>query len=224
MPLFHLDWVVCANGYRIEEREFHKRLGAVGPNRSGPHIVANSEHWEQNTPLKTPGLYRQLADCEESPEGVLGFINLHGFLHAQKSPAEPVADAIVMIRATKKFVEDIENQDWGSLEDSAFSVQILHRYIGGLVSGVLFQTHPYSEQLKLSHLNRPILTIRPANLAVALQVQAMEDASLGINLRNCKNPECPEYLGSNSHRPQAEYCSPKCQRHHSYLKRKAAKK
>ncbi len=230
MSLFHLDWFRCAGGYRIESFDkigdepgfwfVEMESGRTETGDFGLNIVANSEHWWPTRPLDLPGLYRQLADCEPNAEGALEFINRHGFLNNPKSYAEPVADAVSTILAMRELVDDIDDPDWQMI------AQTLDGWgdtsSGGIGQlGIILETPP--DLYRPPYSTRPTLKLRPANLGSALQVQALEDACLGINLRNCKSPECPEYLGSNSHRPQAEYCSQKCQRHHSYLKRKAAK-
>lgn len=221
MPLFHLDWYRCLDGYRIEERadppawRHSKRNTVLEDVEGGLVILPNSARWEETQPLKIPGAYRQFADWDGSQDGLLKLTNAYGFLLRPKAKQDHVDDAGELISRLARLVAAIDCQDWQSIPHGLSRAG--HERVsptggvGGL--GVLFDV---SE-------NRPIMQLRPKNLAVALQVQALADVSFGIEHRRCKNPECDHYFpvrGPDAHRSDAEYHSEPCRRRHAYLSKK----
>ena len=221
MPLFHLDWYRCLDGYRIEEQASPPReqrakrntvLEGIG---GGRVIVPNSSQWEEIRPLQVPGAYRPFANWDGGEDGLLKLTNAYGFLISPKAKAEHVDHARTLISRVAWLVAAIDRQDW-HLIAHGLSRAGQHRVFatGGVgILGVLFDV---SE-------NRPIMKLRPANLAAALQVQALADVSFGIEHRKCKNPECDEYFpvrGPDAYRSDAEYHSEACRRRHAYLSKK----
>ena len=96
MSLFHLDWFVCRDGYRLEERRSPLRTRRSGGSRLV--IVPNSNAWVPSKPLDSPGLYRELGACDlGGPEELLRFIEYNGLLFRAKAPKEELANVIEYI-------------------------------------------------------------------------------------------------------------------------------
>jgi hypothetical protein len=174
MSLFHLDWFVCQDGYRLEERRAPRRAPRSG--ESGLVIVPNSNTWVPSKPLDSPGLYRRLCACDlDGPEDLLRFIEYNGLLFRAKASKEPLANLIDYVLGMRRLLAAIDRCDWRSIagglsrtgEDQLFPT-------GGIGHlDVLFQV-PNNEGAS------PSLKLRPANLAEGLQVQALADVSLGV--------------------------------------------
>jgi hypothetical protein len=173
MPLFHLDWFVCQDGYRLEERRASRRVRRSGENRLV--IVPNSEAWLPSKPLNSPGLYRHLCGCDlGGPEELLGFIQTYGLLFRAKGPKEPLADVVEYALSMRHLVTAIDGCDWRSIAEGL-------RRPG---EGKLFPTRGIGRLAVLFEVSddgraSPSLKLRPANLADGLHVQALSDASLG---------------------------------------------
>lgn len=223
MSFFHLEWPICRDGYRIEKREPSKdpkRPIAMGDG-GGVFIVSNSTNWRQTEPLNIPGLHRIFSKCEPSPEGVLNFINVYGFLLRRKARQEQVDVVIEQILEMRRLVEAIDRRDWKSIADGLSGAgQEQDRIFpsGGIGRlGILFDVS----------VDQPKLNLRPASLADALQVQALSDVSLGVKHQECNNPECDQYFpvsGPGAKRGDAKYHEPACQRRHAYLNRRESEK
>jgi len=174
MSLFHLDWFVCQDGYRLEEWRAPRR-----PRRSGESrlvIVPNSNAWVPSKPLDSPGLYRQLCACDlDGPEDLLRFIEYNGLLFGAKASNEPLAKHMEYVLGMRRLLAAIDRCDWRSIADGLSRTGEDQLFptgrIGRLV--VLFQA-PNNERAS------PSLKLRPANLADGLQVQALADVSLGV--------------------------------------------
>ena len=143
MSLFHLDWFKCADGHHIEERpdhwvEVHPDNPAQG--FPGLYIVPNvppgqsldSGHWLRTEPLDHPGLYRQLADCEPSAEGVLDF---RGTLAVEKTA--PVGFEQIDLR----FELDTDADE----EQLATLLKLTERYC------VIYQTLRHAPSIGVTH-------------------------------------------------------------------------
>jgi len=174
MPLLHLDWFVCQDGYRLEERRASRRIRRSG--QTGLVIVPNSDAWLPSKPLNPSGLYRQLCGCDlGGPEELLGFIQANGLLFRAKAAREPLADVIEYALSMRHLLAAIDRCDWRSIADGLSRTGEDQLFptgrIGRLV--VLFQA-PNNERAS------PSLKLRPANLADGLQVQALADVSLGV--------------------------------------------
>jgi hypothetical protein len=218
MPLFHLDWFRCLDGYRIERRpvppggEEWLEDGSERSNGSERFIVPNSpNNWEEYRPLEIPAAYRQFANWakrDTSEDGLLKLINAYGSLWRPKAKHEHAQDVVRLILRIQNIVEAIDRRDWQSIAQGLErEAQARRRSLA-----VVFEVSA----------NPPTLKLRPGSLAEALVVQALADASLGIGHRKCKNPECDRYFpvgGEGAYRSDAEYHSPACQRRHTYLKR-----
>lgn len=216
MALFHLDWHRCLDGYRIEEQLVS--TWDLKGYELWRGIVSNSENWEQYQLFDIPAAYRQFANWDRSEGGLMKLINAYGFLvrakkrTAEASYTESLGRTAQLILQVKNLVEAIDSRDWQSI---AQQLDQAGRDGTGNVGrlGVIFEVSA----------DQPVLKLRPANLADALQVQALADASLGIEHRKCKNPECDQYFpvkGHNAYRSDAEYHSEPCRRRHAYLIKK----
>lgn len=218
MPLFHLDWFVCADGYRIEERKHRKGKTVMTSGGGGRFIVPKSNAWFPTTPLQIHGLYRQLADCDLKAAGILRFVNAHGFLVHAKAHEENVEGVTEYVMGMRSLVKAIDRREWKSIADGLNRAKDRIGGVGRL--GVSFEL-PKNGDL------RPALKLRPTSLVDALQVQALSDATLGVVHKKCKNPECEEYFplsGPDAYRSDAEYHSDQCRMRHTYLKRRSVKK
>ncbi|HEY1243245.1 MAG TPA: hypothetical protein VGF29_00305 [Hyphomicrobiaceae bacterium] len=217
MSLFHLDWYRCLDGYRIDERvnprvEKLPLMGVAGTH--GRFIVPNSRRWEPIEPMKIPGAYRQFANWDGTERGLLKLINAFGFLNAPKATDEIADIAERFMSNLALLVRALDAQDWLYISDALSRAAHDRMGIGRLA--ILFD---------VQEGNRPVLKLRPPNLAQALQVQALADATLGVEHRKCKNPECDGYFpvsGPDALRSDAEYHDEACRRRHAYLIKKAS--
>jgi hypothetical protein len=171
MSLFHLDWFVCRDGYRLEERRSPRRTRRSGGSRLV--IVPNSNAWVPSKPLDSPGLYRQLGACDlGGPEEILRFIEYNGLLFRAKAPKEELVNVIEYISGMRRLLAAIDRSEWRSIADALnrpgrdelFPI----RGVGRLT--IVFDVPNCQRAL-------PSLKLRPANLAEGLQVQALADAS-----------------------------------------------
>jgi hypothetical protein len=116
MLLFHLDWFVCEDGYRLEEWPASRRVRRSGENRLV--IVPNSEAWLPSKPLNSPGLHRHLCGCDlGGPEELLGFIQTNGLLFRAKGPKEPWADVVEYVLSMRHLLTAIDGCDWRSIAE-----------------------------------------------------------------------------------------------------------
>jgi hypothetical protein len=170
-------------------------------------IVPKSSRWVEE-PLRDPSAYRRYAELNGDSTGadLLKLTNEYGFLLRPQAKEEDIAEVCEQIRQLKEVVEAIERRDWKRLKVGFRGDAMLERpeSLDGL----------------------PQFEIRPRDLATALRLQAVLDASLGAKHRKCKNPECDRYFpieGPNAYRKGAEYHDPACQRRHYYRKGRGEK-
>src|SRR5688572_16157290 len=133
--LLHLPWAHCPDGYRLEERTAKSGGSILSGDPSGIVIVPKSRRfpypWE---PLKTPALYRQLADCPLTPEGALGFVQRHGFLFRARAKEESVSPAGILdtIRNARWLVTAIDGEKWDDIAKGLNSLAETDEMGGGL--------------------------------------------------------------------------------------------
>jgi hypothetical protein len=134
MPLLHLDWFVCQDGYRLEERRAPRRIHRSG---QGLVIVPNSDAWLASKPLNASRLYRQLCGCDlNGPEELLEFIQANGLLFRAKAPKEPLADVVEYVLSMRHLLAAIDRRDWCSIAEGLRCPGKLFPNVGRL--GVLF--------------------------------------------------------------------------------------
>ena len=204
MHLFHLDWFVDRDGYRIISR------------RGEDFIVGNGGELDHTEPFKIPGLCRRLAACEKTPDGALGFVSTYGPLFGPVS--DRVANVINAIGIAQDLYTMAHLKQWNSiaglLEESMLADKLSRTGGVGRLS-VVFAVG--------SEKQRPQLNLVPSTLFDAALVQLLEEISSERPLRKCKRPGCPEwftYGPGTKHRETAFYCSSKCQKAHEYQRRK----
>jgi hypothetical protein len=194
--LFHLDWPIDPDGYRIS--------GSA----DGAVIVRNGGDLITQTPLEVPGLCRRLAACDTYAD-LCEFVGKYGFLTGPERDSEPL-ELLSSARAVAKgLTEAPDNMSIGAFLDAA---PLLIPNGFGVVN---VQFDEFDERM------RPKLKFRPANLYQGIMLQFLEE--VGQPMRHCKRPGCPEwftYGPGTDHRETALYCSPKCQNAHTYDKRK----
>ena len=222
MSLVHLDWFVCRDGYRVDE-QVHKAGSIAEGDAKRLYIIPKSQTWVPSTPLETPGLYRELADCDLSRQSIEKFIGQYGFLFQAKARKELFPEVVQQIRGMRQLLKVIERREWQKIADSLGRAGQNNMFPSGGIGrmGVVFRVRKNQE-------SPPEFKIRPASLADALQVMALADVSLGVAHRKCRNPECDHYLaigGPDGYRSDAEYHTPECRMRHNYLlKRKGSKR
>jgi hypothetical protein len=225
--LFHLDWFVDLDGYRVERRPVTPSLEDVARSLEDPSvlderfidcIVRKGGQLEMRTPLKVPGLCRRLADCPKTNEAVIGFVSRFGPLFGPDP--EPLSEIYDAIDVAQGLVALAETEDWHSIAvwlDKAW-IDALPSQAGGIGRlGIAFSK---------AGNERPRLQLQPPNLFHAALVQFLEEVSSGGPLRRCRLPTCPEWFTYGPHtgrRETALYCSPRCQNAHTYLKRKESR-
>ena len=217
MSLFHLDWFVCQDGYRLEERPAPRRARLITQGKGAGLVIApNSDAWFPSKPLDIPGLYREFCDCDlRGPEGLLRFIEYNGLLFRAKASKEALADVIEHVLGMRRLLAAIDRRDWRSIADALTRANQEKLFPSGGIGrlGILFD-------LPKKDGAPPSVKLQPASLADALQVQALADASLGVLHKKCKNPECDHYFplsGPNALRRGAEYHSTECRLRHRYV-------
>ena len=219
MNFFHLDWPVDLDGYRIETEKAPagRRASVLGD--TGPRIVRNGGRLDIRQPLKADGLCRWIAKGEKTPEGALAIVSRFGFLFSAKARSESVAEIYDAIDVAWWLVNMADAKYWHLIEQWLAGVgHDNERFIHGGIGRLGVQFAPGAE--------RPSLRLRPANLFNAALVQLLEEVSIGKPLKPCARPGCPEYFTygpGTGKRETKEYCSPKCQNAHTYLKRKEAR-
>jgi hypothetical protein len=225
-PLFHLDWAVCQDGYKLEDRPPVTGGSLIGRRPREIVIVPRSNKYYPTKPLEVPALYRVFAKCKRTYAGVLGFVKTYGMLGSSRAKSETVCylpggrtklyggyfEAIDNLRS---LVRAIEARDWPTLSTWLADLDN-HPGGGGLGRMGLLLCESDNGQREIR--------LRPSSLGSALQVQAIADATIGAEHRKCKCPGCLNYFrigrSGGGLRRGAEYCSPKCQKAHAYMQRK----
>ncbi len=73
--LIFLEWMVPVDGYRIEERPANQRAEAP----AGAYLIPTGTSSFVYQPMNGyPAMFREFADVELSPEGVVSFANKYG--------------------------------------------------------------------------------------------------------------------------------------------------
>lgn len=197
MAKLALYWPVDVSGYHIE-----------APPHVGPSIVRNGGRlMTDRDVLQCPALYQRLADCEPTGEGALKFVSKYGFLSGTRiETVEFICQQIAIVRSLLNAKND---DDRKALDDWMAN------------SGQAIRLHA-----KLQGEKTPQLFFAPRTLIDAVYLQFFQDLSTSPNLRLCARPGCDEWFTfgpGTEHRNTAQYCSPKCQKAHTYEKTKGSK-
>ncbi len=205
MAKLALYWPVCSDGYRLGIWGGGKTIAQGDP---GQWIFRNSDQMRCDVDvMQIPALYGRLADNEPTAEGALAFVTKYGFLTnaANREPAEGICDQIKLMRHLLALRDD-RNQD------------ALDKWL-----------NKNSKVIRLNAVIRegqcPRLFFEPERLSDAIYLQFFQDIESGANVRLCARPGCGEwfYFGPGTNPPRrntAIYCSPKCQKAHSFAKSK----
>ena len=215
MDIVSFNWARDLAGYEIVERSKRPDSTMITDltDRGGIYVVRRGGPMEPYEPLKIDGLYRRLADCDKTPEDALYFIKTFGYPDFKDNDEYPVISFYGIVDNMRQGVALADQGEWGILAD-AFEGAIIKRYGVGNVSFVFH--HREGDE-------RPTVAFRPRSLMAAMWLQFALDCSGGGKLRKCK--WCPQYFkyGSGTgRRKTAEYCSPKCQKAHTYARREEA--
>jgi hypothetical protein len=157
---------------------------------------------------RTEALYRQLADCPETPEGVLDFVRKFGLLH--NLTREPVDRICHEIKVMRSAVDAADRRDWPAL--GSWLDQSENRRALGVEA--TFAHEPDDP--------RPSLFFRPRDLISAMYLQLLQDATTSAQLKKCARPGCGrwfKYGAGTKRRSTAEYCEPACQAAHAHVRR-----
>jgi hypothetical protein len=194
------------------KEEVPTRSGSVKTvlSETGPVAwIENAGKAELYDCLKVPGLYRRLASCPETVNGVLGFVRTFGLL--RKGRRERMEDIWHEIRAIRSVVRASDHKDWAALD------KWLHENQQSRAVSLSATLH-----YERGH-NGPTLLFQPQDLISAGYLQLYQDVAKGAQMKQCVRPGCGEwfYYGAGTdHRETARYCSPKCQKAHAYSRTK----
>jgi hypothetical protein len=154
--------------------------------------------------MRVSAIYHQLADCEANERGALHFVTKYGLLRSQER--EPLNDICNTIRVVRSL---LKARDAGDLDRLSKWMDENRKAL---------RLHP--------DFQHGALFFAPSSLFDAIFLQLFQDTASGAKIRLCARPACGEwfYYGpGTAHRSTAEYCTPKCQKAHTYDKSKGTK-
>ena len=175
----------------------------LAPEIAWPQIlfVARGNATLRYRPLdRHPGLFREFADLEQTPESTKAFADKYGLLFPGKS-------AVLLNKEFYPFIDTIKDltKSWERAKSSGEWKQFIERYNK-------FDTRWVGPRLAQSRdTNRPALHIVPNNLFMAMWLQAGQIVSSNHNLRRCA--WCPTWFVfgvGTGRRKSAHYCSDRC--------------
>lgn len=189
---------------RLVNRIRHPGLG-LAPEKEMPQIflVARGNATLRYRPLdQYPGLFREFADLDQTPESAKTFADKYGLLLPGTSTALLNEEFYAFIGRMWYFVTT-----WGKALESGDWKQFLELYnaFGGRSTGPHLKQSP--------GINRPALHIAPENLFTAMWLQLGQAVSTNLNLRRCT--WCPTwffYGVGTGRRKSAHYCSDRCRK------------
>ena len=204
MSKMSLHWPVDLLGYEIRPCEDVGTSFLTGD--AGPVIAGKGGDVGRYDCLQKDGLYERLAACPTSEEGILKFVNEYGLL---------TDDKISLVGGFRNSVEVINQLLWAK---RTRKWEMLRDWMKE--NSAAIQLHPV-----LLEGETPQLFFRPARLKDAIYLQFFEDLSSGAELKRCEREGCSEWFkyGPGSDPPRrrtAQFCSPKCQKAHEYVRKK----
>lgn len=194
--LFKFQWERDPAGYRI-----------IDTDEWGRCIAPSSNHIEHYDPWRIGSeslvLFQILAETPKNEEGYLKFANSYGLLTGRE--AEPLDTWYVKIDSLRIAVENWREGEFPVLIDT-------------------FSNHGFTQisvrLVEVVGFDRPQLFVTPDTLYTALWIQFAEAISADLKIRECAWCGKPfPYGPGTGRRTTATYCSPKCQKAHSYKKR-----
>jgi len=209
------EWTVDAKGYRLERGRI---IGQGGPKRR-----------MQLKGFDTP-LYSVLAKIQQTPEGLLDFVNKFGLLtqdQVMKKPDEPEGDDV-------RKVLDHAAMMSKSLEMLRGHVGDLPAWQGGPfeyeAAGFKLSGIPLPGRLRAELAPDPIsgawqLRLRPPTLLAAIWLQFGQALTSNATHRSCAN--CGTWFKAGvgaTRRADAKYCSDRCRINHKSLERTRRKR
>lgn len=202
MTKLSLDWPVSQGGYRLQHNPAGPTI-ATGHESTSIKQVGEAQRFYDC--MKIPGLYRRLAEQEHGEAGALAFVGRFGLLRGSRQSF--VEDVVSHINSLRGLIRAKDRGDWEALRSWAATNK---------------------GKLKLqAHLDGspPAMFFHPVTLLDAIYVQFFDDLG-GGELQRCANPVCDTDQQwfrrgrGTTHRADAIYCSPTCQKTHAYAKLK----
>jgi hypothetical protein len=213
--LTDIEWSLNPEGYRLVEGPDR----VLGWDSRCIEPISDKRVWYR--PLeKHPALFREFADTEQSPDGVLAFAGKFGLLRDY-------------FREELKEKEDRENLEIDSLGFWISSIERMKEFVDGWennrASGDVSQTVGIFNELDGSWIDclpvtflrlsvssdplRPNLWLQPLSLLSAMWLQFAQAVASGSQLRRCA--VCPNWFvfgTGTGRRKSAYYCSDRCRK------------
>ena len=210
--LLYLEWVRFEDGFTIEDlpnrdagSPVHDLTGSPVNDSPGAYLCPR---WSDNVekvvyrPLEQyPALFREFADTETSPEGVLQFVKKYGH--------------------TETYSYHDYTQDgrhlyylYAAIEDMREAIQIWER--GDLKELVRYMVIPPELTIKFRIIpgrEKPALVIEPKTLLDGMWIQFAQAVTGDTNLQKCS--VCPTwfvYGSGTGRRSSSLYCSERCRK------------
>jgi hypothetical protein len=207
MPKLSMRWSKDPLGYEIKYPDSSRvpsRRRTVLTDQFDATIAPKSGQSFFYDPFAMPGLLARLASCRTVSD-VLEFVNHYGFLREQKD-AYSLRFFHYEVKVARSVVEAKRLGRWHVLynwmRENSHTIRL---------NPVLLEADP------------PELFFQPTTLSDAAYLQFFEEVATRTQLKLCARPGCGEwfkYGPGTSHRNTAQYCSPRCQKAHAYVKLK----
>lgn len=192
--LIFLEWMGAADGYRIEQRAANPKMEAP----AGPYLTPIGTRSFVYRPLEDyPAMFREFADVELNPDGVVSFANKYG---------SPVGDRTGYYGMALEFI-------YLYIEDMRNAVE---KYERGDMDAVVTPWAVADAHLMFDRIpgrETPNLFIQPQTLKDAMWFQFAQMVSGNMQIRKCA--QCPSWFAFGSgtgRRKSALYCSDKCRK------------
>lgn len=211
--LVFLEWVVPVDGYRFEQREANPKMQAL----AGLYLTSiGTRSWVYRPLEDYPAMFREFADVELTPEGVVSFANKYG---APIGDLDWTYEGLPMTATPQVNIGEIY---WGNhlesiydyIQDMRHAVEQFERgdinhmnMSGSSIARAVLKFHKYQGR------DTPNLFIQPDSLKDAMWFQFARFVSDGMQIRNCA--QCPTWFAFGSgtgRRKSALYCSDKCRK------------
>ena len=222
--LIFLEWVVPVDGYRIEKRPANQRMEAP----AGAYLIPTGTSSFVYQPMHDyPAMFREFADVELSPEGVVSFANKYG------SPAGEFhrnyegfpMTAAPLITFGEIYRGNELDSIYGHIQGMRTAVE---RHERGDIDDMIGSGWSIARaRLKFDHIpgrDAPNYFIQPESLNDAMWFQFARYKSAGMNIKKCA--QCPTWFPfgtGTGRRKSAMYCSDRC-RKAAYEKRRRPRK
>ena len=209
--LVFLEWVVPGDGYQIEERPENKAMSAsaglyLAPTGSSAFVYRPME--------KHPAMFREFADVELTPEGVVGFANKYGAPFGDTGHGYsglPMTAVPGVKMDLMHFGNELE-YIYGCIQSMRHAVT---QYEAGERSDWVDSGHPLGRaDIRFASVNGSLnLIIHPDSLMDAMWIQFARLVAGNVQIRKCA--QCPVWFPfgtGTKRRKSAIYCSGRCRR------------